>query len=141
MIQAKAWSDDHKIEVEFDATRWFTRATDEQILRLAHCDWGMDYPADEVVQEATGWDRNTRKLLAYLELINEKETTVGSDCQVTGEQSLAWILHNRPWLIGFIRLMEERACDPDQCVKMLEAHVRRRRSGRSSNRRTNRQGA
>ncbi|MCY2926300.1 MAG: hypothetical protein NT031_12830 [Planctomycetota bacterium] len=125
MMQAKAWSDDHKIEVEFDATRWFTRATDRQILQLAQCDWGMDYPADEVVQEAADWDRNARKLFAYLELINEKETTVGSDCQVIQEQAMAWVLHNRPWLVGFIELMNRRGCDPDECMKTLDAYVRR----------------
>ena len=53
MICAECHSDDHNVEVAFDATRWFEQATDKQIAELAAVGWGGEYPADAVAEFMT----------------------------------------------------------------------------------------
>ena len=38
MIRAETHPDDHAREIEFDATKWFEQASDEEILALARTD-------------------------------------------------------------------------------------------------------
>ena len=48
MIRANVHTDDRLYDVNFDATAWFERASDQEIIELAECGWRDDYPADAV---------------------------------------------------------------------------------------------
>lgn len=43
-IKAEVHTDDHIYEVNFDAEPWFAQASDKEILEVAECGWGGDYP-------------------------------------------------------------------------------------------------
>jgi hypothetical protein len=95
MIQAECHSDDRKVEVEFDATTWFKQADDKEIIELAECGWGGDYPADEVAEFMSLKNKKVAEMFTYLRIRRDQ----GFECHVTEKDALRWILNNRPHLI------------------------------------------
>ncbi len=99
VIRAEAHSDDHNVEIEFDALRWFKHASDDEILELAECGWGGDYPADGVAEFFDGKKNGTGRLFRYLEDIAEdwsKKDLRGFECHVNEEDAIKWLRKNRP---------------------------------------------
>jgi len=96
MIHAECHSDDHVVEVKFDATAWFEKATDEEIKALAACDWGGDYPGDAVAEWMAEHDASVKALFDYLAL--RPKEPLGFECHVDATDALAWIKANRPSL-------------------------------------------
>lgn len=112
MIHATALTDDHIIQTNFDATLWFEQASDADILDLARCGWGGDYPADAVAQHFAKTDDGLKGLFAYLEAIRDlplKRDCCGFDCHVDEDEALAWLRQNRPHLLADIELEKEPA--------------------------------
>jgi hypothetical protein len=102
MIKAEVHSDDHVVEHNFDATKWFRLATDENIIKLAQCGWGGDYPADNVAIFMAEQDSGVADVFKYLELIAKdpmKKDCHGFECHVDEEQARSWIAKHRPHLI------------------------------------------
>jgi len=101
MIPAEIHSDDRQAETQFDALPWFEQATDEQILALAKCDWGGDYPADDVASFVT--DPEVGKVFDYLSREPHMGSAkVGFECHVNDEAALSWIKQNRSHLVPHI---------------------------------------
>ena len=103
MIKAKAWSDDHNVEVEFDATAWFEGAGNKEILDLAACDWRGDYPADAVAMFMADQVPGLAALFKYLEIIAKdplKKDLGGFECAVDAEQARQWIKEHRPNILA-----------------------------------------
>ena len=101
MIGATCHSDDRVIEVDFDATKWFEEATDEDILELSDCGWGGDYPADSVAIFMADHNPEIESMFRYLEYISQrlsKEDESGFECHVDDADAKAWIKTNRPQL-------------------------------------------
>ena len=111
LIHAKAWSDDRCIEVEFDATRWFEQATEEQIIALAKTDpyghngeisnvllWGYDYSADEVAQYMSNYNGELARLFQYSEMraTSRFPDIGGFDCEVDAVDARRWLAEHRP---------------------------------------------
>lgn len=107
-IKAEVHSDDHNIEVEFDAVPWFQQATDDEILDLAGCGWGGDYPADAVARffsdsnsVGDALNQDIAGLFDYLEIIKNdpfKEDQSGFECHVDEASAMKWLETNRPAL-------------------------------------------
>jgi len=100
MIRAECHSDDYRVEIEFDAQRWFDEATDEEILALARIGWGGDYEADAVAEEFK--ERETKKLWDYLELglnMPYSNDPVGFECYVEESDALDYVKKARPHLL------------------------------------------
>jgi hypothetical protein len=94
VIPAECHSDNHIIEIDFDALKWFEQASDKDILDLAKCEWGGDYPADAVAQH---FERNlTKELFVYLEKYAPDDC--GFECHVNEACAIGWIKSNRPEL-------------------------------------------
>jgi len=72
-IPAECYSDDHILEATFDAEPWFAHASRPQILALATCGWGGDYPADEVAIYMADYDQGVGKVFSYLELVGAQK--------------------------------------------------------------------
>jgi hypothetical protein len=105
MIRAEAHSDDHNVEVEFDAVRWFKQASDDEILELAECGWGGEYPADGVAEFFDGKKNGTSRLFRYLEDIAgdwSKKDCGGFECHVNEEDAIKWLRKNRPAVLPHI---------------------------------------
>jgi len=94
MINAKCYSDNRAIEVNFDATSWFEQASAEAIKELSECQWGGDYPADDVVLFMAS-DKRIQKMLDYCEASGE-----GFECQISAIDAFDWIRTNRPTMLS-----------------------------------------
>jgi hypothetical protein len=101
LIGAEAHSDDRAIEIDFDAVDWFKQASVEEIVALAACEWGGDYPADAVADLFAAVD--TAPLFAYLNARNKGGgETVGFECHVDGNEAMAWLRIYRPDVVTAI---------------------------------------
>jgi hypothetical protein len=101
-ITAEAHTDDHAVAICFDAEDWFIQAEDSDILRLAECEWGGDYPADAVADyyAETALD----KLFTYISFRQQYsiKPTVGFECHVSASDAIAWVKLNRPLLFSIL---------------------------------------
>ena len=109
-VSAEAHSDDHHVEVNFNAAPWFQTATDEAIIALAECGWSGDYPADAVAN----WfhDTETSKLFDYIDTnptMSFTNDTVGFECRVDEKEARAWIAEYRPALLTRLPEGDEHA--------------------------------
>jgi hypothetical protein len=105
VIRAEVHTDDHKLEIPFDATPWFEQATRTEILALRKCGWGGDYPADDVAHWFAGTLEHPMfvKLFSYLEIVNDQ----GFECHVDADDALEWLRQNQTSLWLCIKTSEE----------------------------------
>lgn len=90
-IYATAHTDDRVIYVEFDALNWFKQASCAEIVELARCGWGGDYPADYVAIWMADRDPDTARIFDH----TASHEPCGFECYVNGKQALAWLKKNR----------------------------------------------
>jgi len=90
MIRAEVHSDDRAYEIDFDATHYFEKASDREILELAATDWGGDYPGDEV---ARFFNLNP-KIVAMFEYLEKHD--MGFECHVNEKDAVKWLKEHRP---------------------------------------------
>ncbi len=129
MIKAEAHSDDHTMQVRFDATPWFRTASVASIVALADCGWGGDYPADEVAIALADSNRELRRLFSYIELIandRSKKDVKGFECHISEKDAMVWL--NR-WNFKAWKAIttEQQTPAPDKpcpgCTRMLRFNV------------------
>ena len=102
MIKAEAHSDDYAVEAEFDATAWFEKATDNEIIELMNCGWGGDYPADDVAIDIAKTNEEVDAIFTHTaNIANDpsKKDLSGFECHVEEEDALKWLKENRPHLL------------------------------------------
>lgn len=105
MIRAEVHSDDHNAKVEFDATKWFEQASDEEIIGLAKADFGGDYESDEVAEFFA--DTLTKPVFDYLDhLRGSFGQRVGFECHVEPVDVRCWLDINRHDLLEQINAIE-----------------------------------
>jgi len=97
MIKAECHSDDFAVEVSFDATEWFERATYKAILDLISCGWGGDYPSDDVAIFMADKNQEIAYMFKYVELRSKIEH-LGFECHVDEDDATEWIKSNKPSL-------------------------------------------
>jgi hypothetical protein len=90
MIRAECHSDDFCVEVDFDATQWFEQASDDEIKALRDCDWGGDYPADEVAMFMAEHSQEVEDMFKYITLRHKLEH-IGFECHVNPEDAERWL--------------------------------------------------
>jgi hypothetical protein len=107
MITATATTDDLAIHVDFDATPYFEQASEEELLALADCGWGGDYPADDVAHfmEGSG-DKQLDRLFTYLEIKNDfrsdDDDPTGFEVQIARGEALDWLTNFKPEVLAKI---------------------------------------
>ena len=110
VIRAEVHSDDYVFEIDFDAGPWFACADDEEIIALAKCGWGGDYPADAVAIGMTEVPA-IAEMFHYLERIADLRShkdMSGFECHVNEEDALKWLEEeNRPDLLDQVKAMED----------------------------------
>jgi hypothetical protein len=99
MIRAECHSDDYVYEVNFDATKWFQEATDQEIRDLAGCEWGGDYPADAVAQYFEDTNAEIGAMFDYLYRVRNQRDAPGFEVHVEEEDATRWLAENRPNLL------------------------------------------
>jgi hypothetical protein len=95
-IGAEVHTDDHDIEINFDASPWFAQASDSEIVELANCGWGGDLPADAVAQESVKW---YPEIEAILDHKGPHKDLSGFECHVDESDAIAWLEANRPRMV------------------------------------------
>jgi len=92
VIQAHTHTDDHAIKVDFDATPYLEKATEEDVAKLIECGFGGDYPADWVAQNLAETQPEIAAMFTYLDARNRaSRKSIGYEVQVDEEQALAWL--------------------------------------------------
>src|SRR5438874_11870052 len=99
-IPAECHSDDLVHEIRFDALAWFEQASDEEILGLAACGWGGDYPADAVAYFFADTDPGVGLLFDYLHRVRDRPGAPGFECRVEPRAAARWVRSRRPHLLG-----------------------------------------
>lgn len=94
-VRAECHTDDYAFEYDFDAAPWFEQATDEQIIALANCGWGGDYPADDVARFVSDDDDRLGLLFRYTQTANR-----GFECHVNDGDAGRWLTEHRPQLLA-----------------------------------------
>lgn len=99
-IKANVHTDDYVFDIEFDASPWFATANEQEILDLAECGWGGDYPADVVaeyfessIEFAHG---QVKRMFEYLNLISDTPKSCGFECHVDEKSARGWLTAFRP---------------------------------------------
>jgi hypothetical protein len=103
MIRAKCYSDDFTFETEFDAEPFFLQASNIEIVNLARCGWGGDYPADALVyyfENMAGYEDITQ-LLSYISV----KDNMGFECHVQKDDVLKWASAKRPDLFAQLNII------------------------------------
>jgi hypothetical protein len=95
------------VEVDFDAVRWFEQASDDEILALAECGWGGDYPADNVASFFEGAHGEITEMFQHIGHMQKTRNAVGFECHVDEDEAMAWLDANKPELAATIREREE----------------------------------
>lgn len=105
-VKAEAHTDDYVIQVDFDAKGYLSFAQPEDLVKLALCGWGGDYPADEVARhEALSFENEDMNILfGYLRL---KRHGLGYECHVDEETAMTWLLEHRPEVAALIAMAIE----------------------------------
>ena len=98
-VKAEAHSDDHNSTATFDAAPWLWKATENEIIALAKCGWGGDYPADVVARDSD--HPLITRLFGYLNMVNSTKTEnkVGFECHVDEWDAIAWLKERRPEIL------------------------------------------
>lgn len=111
MIDAEMHTDDYVFEVDFDATPWFERASDQDILELAGCDWGGDYPADGVAEELSHEHAELREAFNYVGRIAGTRRACGFEVHVDEDQAMRWLERHRVHL--YAQLADEEDAEEE----------------------------
>ena len=110
-VTASCHTDDHRVVIEkFDATLWFATADDEDIERLRDSEWGHDYIADSVAEDAAEYDGKVKEMFTYLDIVNDQRRggdPIGFEVEVSADEAMAWVKEHRPHLYSRWMLEEE----------------------------------
>jgi protein-disulfide isomerase len=119
-VPAKFWTDDHQIEVEFDAQAYLAQAADEQLRAIHDVGFSGDYCTDAIAEFMAhkGLNEDIAEGFTYLEALNKarrlRGDTMGFECSVDGEAFLRWMdQHKGPLLANML-------CDFHE-VRIVEA--------------------
>jgi hypothetical protein len=101
-IRAECHTDNYAYAEKFDAEPFFRSASPEEIIALAACEWGGDYPADQVAWffDAKPGYENITGLFEYIE-----NTKSGFECHVFYPDAMSWLSKNRP---DVLQIMTEK---------------------------------
>lgn len=91
IIPAEAHTDDHLVEVKFDAVSWFRQADGYDLVRLVNCEFRGDYPADEVAEFCANNNEELQRLFTYLSVVNNPRIVCGFECSVDEQAALDWL--------------------------------------------------
>ena len=96
VIPSTCRTDDGKYNVQFDALAWFQQASPEEIVLLSECNFGGDYPTDEVAKFFSG-EYPLKELFEHDQLVK-----CGFECHISKKAALKWLKVNRRKLFGKI---------------------------------------
>jgi hypothetical protein len=112
-VPAECHSDDHGVEVNFDAGSWLMQASDEEILDLLKIGGGYDYASDVVAEYMANSNDEVATMFSYIEIMNKKpgaRETIGFECFVAVDPLMAWVKENKPEIYAKVMKDEDILC-------------------------------
>lgn len=106
-VRADVHSDDFRQRCDFDAAPWLEKASDEEIVKLAGCDWGGDYPADAVAYGLEATSQGISDVLKYCCDAHKYGITMGFEVQVHSDDALAWLGEHRPHILDILDVLAD----------------------------------
>jgi hypothetical protein len=99
IVSATIHSDDYRLETTFQANRWLSEATDQEIKDLASIDWGGDSAADEIAYFMEPLDSDVERVLDYSRIATQVSgDPMGFEVHVDATEALAWLQAHKPEL-------------------------------------------
>lgn len=96
IVSAEIHSDDHTRKVGFQANRWFSQASDDEIRELAAIDWENDLEADRIAYFMEALDLEVEKVLDYCrETKHTLKESIGFEVSVNRDQAMSWLAVHR----------------------------------------------
>lgn len=105
-IEARAWSDDQRIIVDFNAAPWFYMAKPNEVVKLAESGWSRSEPADQVALGMKKFNDKIDFLFKYIERVDRHVVhgdTVGFEVEVNEEQAMAWMKEHHPHMLKVVK--------------------------------------
>lgn len=106
-VPAECHSDDHAVEVKFDAAIWLKRASTKKIIDLCRCEWGGDYAADQVAQDMAAVNEDIDLMFKYVFARKKSREDIGYECHVQETEARAWLKKNRPRVFAKLTTKED----------------------------------
>jgi hypothetical protein len=99
VVSATIHSDDHHSVAAFQANRWFSDASDDEVKELAAVNWGADLEADDVAYFMEPLDLEVELVLDYSRTGKQLSgDPMGFEVLVDRTEALAWLAVHRPEL-------------------------------------------
>ena len=90
-VAASVQSDNGQHRAFFNAVPYLEQASAEEIAALVECDWGGDYPADEVARWMVDLDKGVAKVMRRVE-----KDGLGFEVHIDDEEATTWLDTHRP---------------------------------------------
>ncbi|SRR5579884_2494765 len=98
-VTASCYSDDHVVEVEFNATPWFAQASDAELQALREEGYGGGYTADSVAEYAADYDPFVQAVFDHNQTLPSSVELRGFECHIDETEAEVWIARHRPHLL------------------------------------------
>ena len=100
-VTASCHSDDYAVEVhDFDATGFFTQASDEELRQLREEGFGYGYAADAVAVYVASHDREVQAMFDHNAALPSNVELRGFECYVNEKEAVAWLARHRPSVLA-----------------------------------------
>lgn len=97
VIAANVYSDDHFVDISFDAVSWFQQADNKAIIDLADARWGGGYPAAAVAAFYEGSKEfKNDDICTMFRYLSNKKGQIGFECHIDEGDALRWLEEHRP---------------------------------------------
>lgn len=101
MVTAEFWTDDYVFETSFDATPYFEKASEKELLALMECDFSGDSASDAVAEHAATYTPKLQDAMNYIALHNKgARDSIGFECSVDRKSFLVWMSGRRAALLA-----------------------------------------
>lgn len=105
VVKAEVHTDDGLDQAYFDAALYLADpyTTDSDLLELARCGFGGDYPADNVARYFEDKDDDVTALFRHHDALVGTPRETGFECYVDRNDAMKWIRANKPYLLVAVR--------------------------------------
>lgn len=103
-VSTTVCSDDNKVCAQFDSSKWFEQATDDEIMTLGcGAEWGASDTADDIAHYYVNTNPEVANVFHYLGQRADARKLCSYECHIDPVSAMAWLKVNRPHLHRLLR--------------------------------------
>lgn len=101
MIRAEVHTNNFRLQVRFDATKWFELASDQEIINLIECGFGGKYPSNRIAYFLSEYNAELANFFDCFrrDVMMRGGNRVRFECHINGDDAENWIKTRRPHLM------------------------------------------